>query len=104
MKKLLVLSLCGIACLYAQINTASLSGLVTDPSQAVVSGVHVSARNKSTGVRREVLTNATGYYSFATLPVGDYEITVQKNGHSQTTHQTLIKGPNLWTIVFDPGP
>ena len=57
-----------------QVNTASLTGLVKDPSDAVIGDAAVKARNTATGVERAVLTNSSGYYLLANLPVGTYDI------------------------------
>lgn len=73
MKLPILFCLSAYVCAYAQVNNASLGGLITDPSQAVVSGASVTAQNKATGVKRQVLTTSTGYYSFASLPVVSIE-------------------------------
>src|SRR5579871_201859 len=63
-----------------QVNTASLSGLVRDPSQAVVADAKITVKNTATGIERTSETNSDGYYVLANLPVGDYDITVEKTG------------------------
>ena len=63
-----------------QVNTASLVGLVRDPSQAVVADAKVTVKNTATGIERSSETNSDGYYTLANLPVGDYDITVEKTG------------------------
>jgi len=50
--------------LHAQVNTASLSGLVTDPSSAIIKGATVSATSSATGITRTTLTDNSGYYAF----------------------------------------
>ncbi len=72
------LLLAGIA--ICQVNTASLAGLVRDPSQAVVADAKVTVKNTATGIERSSETNSDGYYVLANLPVGDYDITVEKTG------------------------
>ena len=55
--------LCGAplaAC--AQVNTASLSGFVTDASGAADAGARVTATNEETGYVRSLATDATGFY------------------------------------------
>src|SRR5438876_11408433 len=63
----------------AQINTASLTGLVTDSSGAVVDGARVVTTNIATNVEQSA-TTSSGYYTFPTLPVGNYQINVEKPG------------------------
>ncbi len=47
-------------------DTGSISGVVTDPTGAVVPNVAVTARNTSTGIEWKVVTNAQGIYAFRT--------------------------------------
>ena len=49
--------------LWAQ-STATLSGVVTDPSGAVVAGAHITVRSLGTGVDREIVTDNAGLYAF----------------------------------------
>ncbi|HYG82738.1 MAG TPA: carboxypeptidase-like regulatory domain-containing protein, partial [Pyrinomonadaceae bacterium] len=48
-----------------QSTTASLSGRISDPNGAVVSGAQVTATFKATGVRRETTTNEDGFYTLS---------------------------------------
>ena len=68
--------------LQAQSIFATLTGLVSDPSGAVVPNAKVQLRNQSTGSLRDTVTNSDGYFTFASLPVGDfaYELTVEAQG------------------------
>src|SRR5450432_2894284 len=76
---------------YSQVNNASLSGLVNDASQGVISGVSVTVKNNSTNVKREVKTDGAGYYSFATLPVGDYEVSVAHPGFQTAVERVTLQ-------------
>jgi hypothetical protein len=58
----------------------SISGTVKDHSGAVVPKATVTATNTDTGVRQVVTTNATGAYSFPSLPVGHYDINIATAG------------------------
>ena len=68
----LVVALFLTASLVAQVNTASLSGIVTDPSGAAVQNVTVTVTNTSTGYIRTVTTDNAGYYTFQNLPIGEF--------------------------------
>lgn len=63
--------------------TASLSGLITDPSSATVSSASVTAKNTDTGLSRTVSSDQSGRYSFFALPVGPYEVRVTKEGFAE---------------------
>lgn len=64
----------------AQISSASLTGLITDPSNAAVAGAKVTVRSQATNLERSTQTDSTGYYFFASLPVGSFELTAEKTG------------------------
>ena len=73
-----------------QINSASLSGLVTDPSNAIVAHVKVVAENEGTGYSRTAETDGNGYYSFSELPIGSYHITVSHQGFSTLAESVTL--------------
>lgn len=62
--------------------TGSISGVVSDPSGAVLPGVTVVATSASTGVQSRTVTDASGFYSFPTLSVGSYSVSVRHLGFS----------------------
>jgi len=75
--------LCGIfASTPANAQTAggAVSGTVTSPSGAVVPNAKVSAKAIATQQITETLTDSNGHYAFASLPPGDYEISVSAEG------------------------
>jgi carboxypeptidase family protein len=65
---------------WAQAAGASITGTVTDPSGAAVSQAKVSVTNMETGATRQVTTDSSGAYRVLALPVGVYEVRVQKPG------------------------
>ncbi|HEY6291712.1 MAG TPA: carboxypeptidase regulatory-like domain-containing protein [Terriglobia bacterium] len=58
----------------------SVSGTVKDVSNAVVPEAMVRATNLDTGLRQQVATNGQGFYSFPDLPVGRYNILIERTG------------------------
>jgi hypothetical protein len=64
----------------AQVGEGSLTGRITDPSGAVISGATVRALNVGTNVTTETTANNDGYYEFALLPTGKYTISFEKTG------------------------
>ena len=66
--------------LLAQENRGTILGRVTDPTGAVVADSRVTAKNKATNVEQTTTTDASGYYTFSTLPIGAYEVRVEKEG------------------------
>jgi hypothetical protein len=76
--------------LHAQINTASLSGIVTDPSGAAVSNVTVTAGEEATGYTRTVRTDSAGAYTFEDLPIGHYKLNISATGFSPMTELVTL--------------
>lgn len=77
---LLTMTLLLSGSLKGQLSNATLSGVVTDPSQAAVPGATVAATHVDTSREFRAETDANGRYIFLTLPIGRYEISVQANG------------------------
>src|SRR6266481_6238011 len=72
---LLVLGCAGIAT--AQVNTATLSGTVTDPQGLAVRAAKVTLTNVGTGAGRTVVSDDEGRYRIVGLPPGEYKMTVE---------------------------
>ena len=68
------------ASLWSQAIFATLTGLVSDPSGAVVANAKITLRNAESGDIRDTTTDAQGYYTFASVPVGTYDMTVTAPG------------------------
>jgi len=64
----------------AQVFTASLSGLVTDPTGAGVPNASVKVRNVETNDVRQTQTASDGRYTISQLKPGPYEVTVESSG------------------------
>lgn len=62
--------------LRAQVLYGSLTGNVTDPSNAPVSGARVEALNLATGVSYQAKTDSSGIYRFVEVLPGTYKITI----------------------------
>ena len=63
----------------AQIS-ASIKGIITDPSGAPVPSATVKTKNVETGAIRSGITDDAGRYLVLSLPVGEYELRVTKPG------------------------
>ncbi|MGH9715104.1 MAG: carboxypeptidase regulatory-like domain-containing protein [Candidatus Acidiferrales bacterium] len=72
--------------LWAQAQTATLSGTATDPSGAAVAGAKITVTNTGTNVPHATTTNAQGFYSVPDLTVGTYSVTASQSGF-----QTVVK-------------
>src|SRR6202171_2872862 len=85
---MLALLLHGI--LVAQSADASLTGRITDPNKAVITGATVTVINSGTWIHYQGLTNETGTYYVSNLPPGRYRIEVEKIGFKAVIESGLI--------------
>jgi carboxypeptidase family protein len=60
--------------------SASIKGIVTDPSGSPVPAATVTTKNTETGAARSAITDDAGRYQFVWLAVGQYEVRVFKAG------------------------
>jgi hypothetical protein len=81
---------CSAICLYAQDTTGKITGVVTDPSGAVVPNVNVTVTNKSTNLSRDAMTNREGVYQVLQLPIGFYQVSAVASGFEQIAVQSRI--------------
>src|SRR5260221_2584654 len=72
-----------------QVIKGSISGSVTDPQGAVVSGAQVKAKNIETGVVFPTTSDSAGLYRLNLLPVGTYNVEIAAPGF-KTTQQTGV--------------
>jgi hypothetical protein len=86
---LMVTQLNQFALAQSQATTGSIEGSVTDATGAVVPDAKVSAHNLQTGLTREALTNNDGLYRLLLLPVGDYEVKIDKQGFATARRQAV---------------
>ncbi len=83
-------------------NTATVLGLVTDPSGAVVPGASVQLQDTTTGVVRTVATNAAGRYVFVGVPPGAYSVRAMASGFQQTVAPTVaVEVSKSYTINLE---
>src|SRR5216684_134650 len=66
--------------IFGQTTNGLITGVVTDPSGAVVTEARVELLNTITGVQRETATDSNGQYIVPQLPPGIYDVSVSKQG------------------------
>ncbi|MFB3826927.1 MAG: carboxypeptidase regulatory-like domain-containing protein [Bryobacteraceae bacterium] len=81
MSKLLIVAagLAAAACLNAQSERASLSGIITDATGAALPEARVAIENLATSIRTVTATNAAGAFYAGLLP-GEYRVEVSRQG------------------------
>ncbi|HSI89108.1 MAG TPA: carboxypeptidase regulatory-like domain-containing protein, partial [Pyrinomonadaceae bacterium] len=86
-----------------QTSTGTISGTVTDENQAAVPGATVTVRNTETGGSRTATTGSDGRFSFTSMPIGAYEVSVEaatfarylQTGIQLLVNQNAVINPNL---------
>jgi hypothetical protein len=73
--------------LFAQSDTASMTGVVRDQTGAAVPNAAVVVRNEATGNERRVTTNQDGFYVASNLPPGFYLVSVEATGFKKFESQ-----------------
>ena len=76
--------------LLAQVDRATLSGVVTDPSGAVLSSASIALESPTNGLKREVKSAANGTYQLPGLPIGTYTVSVSLNGFSTAKFDSVV--------------
>lgn len=64
----------------AQTFNGNLTGVISDPSGAALSGATLTLTSPATGLTRNGTSSAAGEYLFADLPVGLYQLTISATG------------------------
>src|SRR5215470_11590879 len=59
---------------------ATIRGVITDQTGAVVQGAQITATNTGTGVEYTTKSGDSGLYEFLQLPIGTYTVSITKQG------------------------
>src|SRR5438445_2641225 len=90
----LVALLCTENPAWGQEVTASITGTVSDPTGAAIVGATVTVRSVERGLTYTAVTNDSGIYRIAQLPVGSYELKVEKPGFASVAYPTFVLSLN----------
>ncbi len=72
------------------LTTGGVTGTVTDPSGAALTGATVTLKNDETGVTQTATSNSTGAYRFSFLNPGSYTVTATQQGFQTTQHAATV--------------
>ena len=75
---------------FGQINTATVSGRITDPSSAVIARAQIRITNQGTGAVKTTTSNAEGEYSFTFLVPGTYDLAVNATAFEPRVRQGVV--------------
>src|SRR3954465_2624825 len=106
--KLILVATCLALCIpsFGQVLKGSISGTVTDPQGAVVSGAQVKATNTATGAPLTTTTDGSGLSHFNLIPVGDYKVEVSAPNFKTAVQNNVLvtaRDTNLGAIKLTVG-
>jgi Carboxypeptidase regulatory-like domain len=76
--------------LAAQMDRATLTGVVLDPTRSVVPGAKINLHAAATGIDYVALANSAGVYTLTGLPVGRYAASISASGFETLEIQSLV--------------
>jgi len=68
---------------------ASIQGTVMDPQGNAVAVAKVTITNQDTGVVRDTVSSAEGFYRISELPPGKYTVTIEAAGFKQSVSKDI---------------
>jgi hypothetical protein len=74
---------------WTQAGRGGISGLVSDPTGAVVTGARVTALDHATGIAQSTVTTGGGLYSFVSLNPGTYEVKATHKGFESVAEDNV---------------
>lgn len=74
---------------FGQANTGTITGIITDPTGAVIPGAQIKATDADTGLTRSVVSNSSGSYVLSALPLGSYSLTATAHGFTSQMQRGL---------------
>lgn len=90
---LLLVSALNAIPLNAQTFRGGIAGTVQDPSGASVPNAKITLLEQQTGLTRETTATANGTYAFQDLPLGQYTVTIDAAGFSQSKIKNITTRP-----------
>lgn len=79
-----------VGAIFAQSDRGTITGTVTDPAGAVVASAPVEIKNVETGAVYQAGTSATGNYTLAQLPAGQYQLSATAPGFKKYVRPNVI--------------
>lgn len=86
----LVVLLAFTPAVFAQLNRATLTGSVADPTGAAVAAAKVTATHKATNVSMSTVTTEAGLFTLPALDIGSYRVTAESSGFKRAVRDNLV--------------
>jgi hypothetical protein len=95
----LLFALCAGSSTFSQQITGSIRGTVIDPSGGVVEGATVSGKQSETGLTRATTSDHAGAYLLLELPVGHYQLQIERTGFQTYIQQGITLDVNETAMI-----
>ncbi len=87
--------------LLAQVTTATLGGVVTDTTGAVIPNAQIQLTNESNHSQRTSTSNGAGVFTFSAVPSGDYDLKITAQGFNAFQQKAIHLDPGDQRSVRD---
>lgn len=84
-----ILILCAGTAAFAQAGRGGISGLVSDPTGAIVPDARITLLNHATGIVQHSVTTSAGLYTFVSLTPGIYRVTASQKGFESVAQDNV---------------
>ena len=81
-------------------NSGTITGKVTDPSGATISGAAVEIQNKVTGYDKTTTTDAAGMFKFLGVPENNYHMDVKAPGFQDHVEDVMVRATVPVTLAI----
>src|SRR5260370_40078953 len=85
---------------WGQVDKATVTGTLTDPSGATIPDAKVTVAYPATGLNRSAMTNGSGLFLIVGLPVGHVVVDVVKDGFRPVHTETDLDVGQTKTLDF----
>jgi len=75
--------------LFGQTDQGTITGVVQDPTGAVIGNASVALTSPDTGLTLRTKSDTAGVYVFSPIKIGNYSVTVSASGFETTTQTNL---------------
>ncbi len=72
-------------------NSGTITGVVTDPTGAVIPGASVTIVNQVSGLSRKTVSDSSGHYQFPNLPLNPYHLTYSLEGFAPFSQDVIVR-------------
>lgn len=78
------------AAAFGQARNATITGIATDATGAIIQGASIVATNKQTNISQQALSDNRGQYTLVELPPGTYTVAVHAEGFQQEQLSNVV--------------